>query len=57
MISSERAVRRVTFTWYGQAGFRLEGGDSRVLIDPFMSDRGNRRYQPVAGPEDPSSHG
>ena len=26
-------------TWYGQAGFRLTAGDSRVLIDPFLTDR------------------
>jgi len=38
----------VTLTWYGQAGFRVEGGDSRVLIDPFMSERDNRRYPPAA---------
>ena len=24
----------VPVTWYGQAGFRLAAGDSRVLIDP-----------------------
>lgn len=52
MISSERSVRRVTFTWYGQAGFRLAGGDSQVLIDPFMSERDSRRYPPVAAPGD-----
>ena len=49
---SERAGRRLTFTWYGQAGFRIEGGGSRVLIDPFLSDRDNRRYPPVAGAAD-----
>jgi L-ascorbate metabolism protein UlaG (beta-lactamase superfamily) len=38
----------VTLTWYGQAGFRIEGGDSRLLIDPFLSERHNRRYPPVA---------
>jgi L-ascorbate metabolism protein UlaG (beta-lactamase superfamily) len=29
----------VSVTWYGQAGFRLAAGDSRVLIDPFLTDR------------------
>src|SRR5579872_5191786 len=52
MTFSERHGRRLTLTWYGQAGFRLEGGDSRVLIDPFMSERDNRRYPPVATAED-----
>lgn len=45
---SERAGRRLTITWYGQAGFRIEGGDSRVLIDLFLTNRGNRRYPPPA---------
>lgn len=45
---SERSGRGLTFTWYGQAGFRIEGGDSRVLIDPFLSERDNRRYPPTA---------
>lgn len=38
----------LTLTWYGQAGFRLESGASRVLIDPFLSDRADRRYPPPA---------
>lgn len=48
MTISERHGRSLTVTWYGQAGFRLAGGGSRVLIDPFLSDRDNRRYPPVA---------
>lgn len=48
---SEGAVRRLSFTWYGQAGFRIEGGDSRILIDPFLSHRDDRRYPPVAAAE------
>ena len=35
-------------TWYGQSGFRLAAGDSRVLIDPFLTDRDDRRYPPPA---------
>jgi L-ascorbate 6-phosphate lactonase len=35
-------------TWYGQSGFRLAAGDSRVLIDPFLTDRSDRRYPPPA---------
>jgi L-ascorbate 6-phosphate lactonase len=38
----------VSLTWYGQAGFRLAAGDSRVLIDPFLTDRPDRRYAPPA---------
>jgi L-ascorbate 6-phosphate lactonase len=43
---------RLTLTWYGQAGFRLDGGQSRVLVDPFFADREDRRYPPVARAED-----
>jgi L-ascorbate metabolism protein UlaG (beta-lactamase superfamily) len=38
----------VTLTWYGQSGFRLEAGDSRMLIDPFLTDRPDRSYRPPA---------
>jgi len=52
MTSSKRNGLSLTLTWYGQAGFRLASGDSQVLIDPFMSERDNRRYPPVAAAED-----
>jgi L-ascorbate 6-phosphate lactonase len=45
---AERTPRRLTLTWFGQAGFRLEGGESRVLIDPFLSARDDRAYPPPA---------
>jgi L-ascorbate metabolism protein UlaG (beta-lactamase superfamily) len=45
---SERGSRPVSVTWYGQAGFRLAAGESRVLIDPFLTDRPDRRYRPAA---------
>src|SRR3989338_7448734 len=32
----------MTVTWYGQACFRLEGKDTRVLIDPFEGKIGLR---------------
>ncbi len=38
----------VSVTWYGQSGFRLAAGDSRILIDPFLTDRPDRRYPPPA---------
>jgi L-ascorbate 6-phosphate lactonase len=38
----------VSVTWYGQSGFRLAAGDSRILIDPFLTDRDDRRYPPPA---------
>ena len=47
-IDTERARRSVSLTWYGQAGFRLTAGDSRVLIDPFLTDRDDRTYRPPA---------
>ena len=49
---SERARHHVSVTWYGQSGFRLEAGDSRVLIDPFLTDRADRRYKPPASASD-----
>ena len=49
---AERAGRSVSLTWYGQSGFRLAAGDSRVLIDPFLTDRADRRYPPPAAAAD-----
>jgi len=43
-----RARAGVCVTWYGQSGFRLAAGDSRILIDPFLTDRPDRRYPPPA---------
>jgi len=48
----ERTGRFASLTWYGQAGFRLAAGESRVLIDPFFTDRPDRRYRPPASPAD-----
>ena len=45
---AERPARFASLTWYGQAGFRLAAGESRVLIDPFLTDRPDRRYPPTA---------
>jgi L-ascorbate 6-phosphate lactonase len=45
-------VDSASVTWYGQAGFRLAAGDSRVLIDPFLTDRDDRRYPPPASAAD-----
>jgi len=45
---SERAVRSVSVTWYGQSGFRLASGEAVILIDPFLTDRPDRRYPPPA---------
>ena len=42
----------VSITWYGQSGFRLAAGDSRILIDPFLTDRSDRRYPPPASAAD-----
>ena len=47
-LSTERAGRSVSLTWYGQAGFRLAAGSSRILIDPFLTDRDDRNYRPPA---------
>jgi L-ascorbate 6-phosphate lactonase len=42
----------VSITWYGQSGFRLAAGDSRILIDPFLTERDDRRYPPPASAAD-----
>ena len=49
---SERGGRLASVTWYGQAGFRLAAGESHVLIDPFFTDRPDRRYRPPAAAPD-----
>ena len=51
-INTERAGRSASLTWYGQAGFRLAAGNSRVLIDPFLTGRPDRRYDPPAAAAD-----
>jgi L-ascorbate 6-phosphate lactonase len=45
---AERPGQHVSVTWYGQAGFRLAACDTRVLIDPFLTERDDRRYPPPA---------
>ncbi len=50
--STERPRRFASLTWYGQSGFRLAAGESRVLIDPFLTDRDDRRYRPPAAAPD-----
>jgi len=51
-ITTERAGPSASLTWYGQAGFRLAAGDSQVLIDPFLTGRRDRRYEPPAAAAD-----
>jgi L-ascorbate metabolism protein UlaG (beta-lactamase superfamily) len=33
-------------TWLGQAGFLLETGGARILVDPFLSEHPERAYPP-----------
>ncbi|HKN94546.1 MAG TPA: MBL fold metallo-hydrolase [Thermoleophilaceae bacterium] len=35
-------------TWLGQAGFLIESGGARLLVDPFFSEHEGRRYPPLA---------
>ena len=49
---TERSGRFASLTWYGQSGFRLAAGESRVLVDPFLTDRSDRRYRPPAAAAD-----
>jgi L-ascorbate metabolism protein UlaG (beta-lactamase superfamily) len=29
-------------TWYGHSAFRIEAGEAKILIDPFLSDNPSR---------------
>lgn len=49
---TSEAVRSASVTWYGQAGFRIASAGTRVLIDPFLSDRPERHYPPPASAAD-----
>jgi len=53
-VSSQRngPMYSTSITWYGQSGFRLAAGDSRILIDPFLTERSDRRYPPPASAAD-----
>lgn len=42
----------VTLTWLGQAGFALRGHGATVLVDPFLSDRDDRRIPPPVDPRE-----
>jgi len=33
-------------TWLGQAGFLIESGGARILVDPFFSEHEGRRFPP-----------
>ena len=34
-------------TWLGQAGFLIETGGARLLVDPFFSEHEGRNYPPL----------
>ena len=51
-LSTERSGRFASLTWYGQSGFALAAGESRVLIDPFLTNRADRCYRPPAAAAD-----
>src|SRR4051812_50212849 len=36
----------VVLTWLGQAGFLVEAGATRLLVDPFLSEHEDRRFPP-----------
>ena len=40
----------VTLTWFGQAGFLIEADEARILVDPYLSERAERRYPPPIDP-------
>lgn len=48
----DQVLGSVVVTWYGQAGFRLTSGGTRVLIDCFLTDYLARNYPPPAAPEE-----
>lgn len=42
------AAMRVVVTWLGQASFRFDAGDRRILVDPFFAEHDARRYPPFS---------
>lgn len=49
---AEAPSRRVRIFWLGQAGFVVEGGGKRLIIDPYLSDALARKYHGTALPHD-----
>ncbi len=49
-ILSAAPSRRVRIFWLGQAGFVIEGGGKRLVIDPYLSDALARKYHGTALP-------
>jgi L-ascorbate 6-phosphate lactonase len=44
----------VLLWWLGQAGFVLRGGGTSVLVDPYLTPSGSRRFPPPFPPADAS---
>jgi L-ascorbate metabolism protein UlaG (beta-lactamase superfamily) len=42
------AVMSVVVTWLGQASFRFDVGDRRILVDPFFAEHDARLYAPLS---------
>jgi L-ascorbate 6-phosphate lactonase len=42
------AVMGVVVTWLGQASFRFEAGETRILVDPFFAEHEARLYPPLS---------
>jgi L-ascorbate metabolism protein UlaG (beta-lactamase superfamily) len=38
----------VVVTWLGQASFRFDAGDRRILVDPFFAEHDARLYPPLS---------
>ena len=45
-------VPGVTFYWLGQAGFVIDAGPHRLLIDPYLSDTLAAKYAGTAYPHE-----
>jgi L-ascorbate 6-phosphate lactonase len=42
------AAKGVVVTWLGQASFRFDVGDRRILVDPFFAEHEARLYPPLS---------
>jgi L-ascorbate 6-phosphate lactonase len=42
------APMALVVTWLGQASFRFDIGDRRILVDPFFAEHEARRYPPLS---------
>lgn len=51
-LGASRIASDIVLHWLGQAGFILEYGGQRLLIDPYLSDTLENKYRGTATPHE-----